>query len=110
MLFLHLSDIHFKRTDIGEPDDPNKALRSDIIKDVKRMRQVIGRAADGILLTGDIAFAGHPGEYDFASRWLEEELCPAAGCKAENVFVIPGNHDVDRKVEADPPRTWLAMR
>jgi 3',5'-cyclic AMP phosphodiesterase CpdA len=102
MLFLHFSDIHFKRTEVGEPDDPNKALRSDIIKDVKRMRQSIGRAADGILLTGDIAFAGHPDEYDFAYRWLEEELCPAAGCKIENVFVIPGNHDVDRKVETDP--------
>jgi hypothetical protein len=35
-------------------------------------------------------------------RWLEEQLCPAAGCKIENVFVIPGNHDVDRKVETDP--------
>jgi 3',5'-cyclic AMP phosphodiesterase CpdA len=102
MLFLHFSDIHFRRTEVGEPDDPNKALRSDIIKDVKRMRQSIGRAADGILLTGDIAFGGHPDEYDFAYRWLEEELCPAAGCKIENVFVIPGNHDVDRKAEAGP--------
>jgi Calcineurin-like phosphoesterase len=102
MLFLHFSDIHFKRTEVGEPDDPNRALRSDIIRDVRRMRQSIGRAVDGILLTGDIAFAGHPDEYDFAYRWLEEELCPAAGCKIENVFVIPGNHDVDRKAEGGP--------
>jgi 3',5'-cyclic AMP phosphodiesterase CpdA len=102
MLFLHFSDIHFKRTDIGQPDDPNRALRSDIIKDVKRMRQVVGRPAECILLTGDIAFAGHVVEYDFAYRWLEEELCAAAGCKIEDVFVIPSNHDVDRKVEAGP--------
>ncbi|QOF72504.1 metallophosphoesterase [Aminobacter sp. SR38] len=102
MLLLHLSDIHFKKTEIGEPDDPNLALRSDIIKDVKRMREKIGKPSDGILLTGDIAFAGHPAEYDFAYQWLEEKLCPAAGCRIEDVFVIPGNHDVDRNVETDP--------
>src|SRR5438128_6791558 len=102
MLFLHFSDIHFKRTEIGEPDDPNQALRSDIIKDVKRMRRIINRNVDGILLTGDIAFAGHQDEYEFAYHWLEEQLCPAAGCQIENVFVIPGNHDVNRKAEAGP--------
>lgn len=102
MLFLHISDIHFKRTEIGQPDDPNLALRSDITKDVKRMQNWIGRPANGVLLSGDVAFAGHPDEYDFAYRWLEEELCPAAGCEIEDVFVIPGNHDVDRNVETDP--------
>jgi hypothetical protein len=30
------------------------------------------------------------------------KLCPAAGCKIEDVFVIPGNHDVDRTVESGP--------
>ncbi len=102
MLFLHLSDIHFKKTEVGQPDDPNLALRSDIIRDVQRMRQEIGRSADGILLTGDIAFAGREEEYAFAYKWLEEKLCPAAGCKIDDVFVIPGNHDVDRNAENDP--------
>ncbi len=102
MLSLHFSDIHFRKTEVGEPDDPNLALRSDIIKDVKRMRAEIGRPIDGIWLTGDIAFAGHADEYEFAYGWLEKELCPAAGCKIEDIFVIPGNHDVDRNMETDP--------
>ncbi|WOH80563.1 metallophosphoesterase [Bradyrhizobium sp. BEA-2-5] len=101
MLFVHLSDIHFKKTEIGQPDDPNLALRSDIIRDVRRMRKEIGRPADGILLTGDIAFAGRAEEYAFAYAWLEEKLCPEAGCKIDDVFVIPGNHDVDRNAEKD---------
>jgi hypothetical protein len=49
-----------------------------------------------------VAFAGKAAEYDFAYEWLERELCPAAGCMIENVFVIPGNHDVDRNAEAGP--------
>jgi 3',5'-cyclic AMP phosphodiesterase CpdA len=102
MLFLHLSDIHFKKTEVGQPDDPNLALRSDLIRDVRQMRKEIGKPADGILLTGDIAFAGRAEEYGFAYKWLEEKLCPEAGCEIDGVFVIPGNHDVDRHAEDDP--------
>lgn len=102
MLFLHFSDIHFRKTEVDVPDDPNRGLRNDIIRDVKFMREKLGRDADGIWLTGDIAFAGQAEEYDYAKKWLEDELCPAAGCSMQNVFVIPGNHDVDRKAENGP--------
>jgi len=102
MLFLHLSDIHFRKTEIGDEADPNLALRSDIIQDVKRMREKIGKAADGVLLGGDVAFAGLASEYQFAYDWLEKKLCPAAGCATGDVFVVPGNHDVDRNAGNDP--------
>lgn len=109
MLFLHISDIHFKSTDVDQPDDPNLGLRSDLIEDVKKMRGEIGRPVSAILLTGDIAFAGKADEYDFAYRWLEEKLCPVAGCSIEDVFVIPGNHDVDRKMESGPAQNAARM-
>jgi len=102
MLLLHISDIHFKQTEVGQPDDPNRALRNDMVQDVKKMRARFGRSANGILLSGDVAFAGKAAEYDFAYSWLEKELCPAAGCHIEDVFVIPGNHDIDRAAEAGP--------
>jgi predicted phosphodiesterase len=105
MLFLHISDIHFKRSDVGQPDDPNRALRNDMIEDVKIMRGRIGRSADGIIISGDIAYHGVSEEYDFAYKWLESELCPAAGCTLANVFVVPGNHDVDRSQEAGPAQS-----
>lgn len=108
MLFLHISDIHFKQVEVGQPDDPNLALRNDMIRDVKAMRQRIGHPADGVLLSGDVAYAGKAAEYDFAYRWLETELCPAAGCTIDSVFVVPGNHDVDRSVEAGP--AFIAAR
>lgn len=100
MLFVHLSDIHFKTKEINRPDDPNAALRDDIIDDVKHMRGEIGRSADAILISGDIAYAGATTEYAYAYDWLRSVLCPAAGCTIEDVFVIPGNHDVDRKQAA----------
>ncbi|WP_136621697.1 MULTISPECIES: metallophosphoesterase [Mesorhizobium] len=108
MLFIHISDIHFKQVEVGQPDDPNLALRNDMIRDVKAMRQRIERPADGVLLSGDIAYAGKAVEYDFAYRWLENELCPAAGCTMDSVFIVPGNHDVDRSVEVGP--AFIAAR
>ena len=100
ILFLHLSDIHFRSKEINRLDDPNAGLRDDIVADVQLMRRNIDRSADGILISGDIAFAGAKQEYEFAREWLKSELCPAAGCEIEDVFVIPGNHDVDRNQAA----------
>lgn len=96
MLFLHLSDIHFRSKEVSRDDDPNGALRDDIVDDVKKMRAKIGRPADAVLISGDIAFAGAQDEYQFATDWLRDLLCPAAGCGMDDIFVIPGNHDVDR--------------
>lgn len=96
MLFLHLSDIHFNSKEINRRDDPNAGLRDDLVEDVKFMRKTLGRPADAILISGDIAFGGGEVEYDFAYKWLDTTLCPAAGCSIEDVFVIPGNHDVNR--------------
>lgn len=101
MIFLHISDIHFKHGEVGEPDDPNRGLRDDMIQDVKYMQARLGPPGM-ILLSGDIAYAGKKEEYDFAYAWLEKELCPAAQCPVEDVFVIPGNHDVDLKAEDGP--------
>ncbi len=102
MLFLHLSDIHFRSKEVSRDDDPNGALRNDIVDDVTRMRAKIGRTADAILISGDIAFAGAEDEYRFATDWLRDVLCPAAGCSMDDIFVIPGNHDVDRSKAALP--------
>lgn len=102
MLFLHLSDIHFKKRDIGRSNDPNLGLRDDLIDDIRKMRARTGGPVDAILISGDIAFAGDEEEYAFALTWIKEKLCPAAECSFENVVVIPGNHDVDRNVANNP--------
>jgi predicted phosphodiesterase len=97
MLLIHLSDIHFRKSEVGSNQDPNHFLRTEILKDVKVQCEKLGKKADAIILSGDIAFAGHPDEYAFATSWLKE-LCGQCGASMADIFVCPGNHDVDRSV------------
>ncbi|OWV96927.1 hypothetical protein ATY81_27575 [Rhizobium sp. R72] len=50
---------------------------------------------DLIFLTGDIAFSGKENEYLHATKFLDE-LLQRTGVGRDRLFVIPGNHDVDR--------------
>ncbi|WP_409321449.1 metallophosphoesterase [Pseudomonas monteilii] len=94
MLLLHLSDIHFRKSEIGTAQDPNFHLRNELLRDVGLQRAKIG-AVDAIVISGDIAFAAAPEEYQFATAWLTR-LCDVAGCDMKSIFVVPGNHDVLR--------------
>lgn len=55
-----------------------------------------GAAAQGILVTGDIAQSGTWEQYVVASRWLDE-LANRIKCPIHRVQMVPGNHDLDRK-------------
>lgn len=98
MLLLHLSDIHFKSPDCLTPEhDPNKPIRTYMLQDINNKITELGGSADAILISGDIAFKGAEEEYSTATTWIDD-LCSAAGCSHERVFVVPGNHDVNRDV------------
>ena len=101
MLLLHLSDIHFRRSEIGTPMDPNFHLRNKLLQDAKDMCRQLDKSPSAILISGDIAFAAHADEYVFALTWLEE-LATSCGTTVENVFVVPGNHDADRSLASKP--------
>lgn len=94
MLLLHLSDIHFRKSEIVTAQDPNFRLRSELLRDVSSQRKKLGPVG-AIIISGDIAFAAAPEEYQFATTWLTA-LCDVAGCDMKAVFVVPGNHDVLR--------------
>jgi len=100
-LLLHLSDIHFRREEVGSALDPNRHLRNELLLDAEQMCLKLGIAPSAVLLSGDVAFAGHPDEYAFALTWLEE-LCKHCQTTPASVFVIPGNHDVVRSITARP--------
>lgn len=95
MLLLHISDIHFREPDCVNPDlDPDRPYRTIMIRDARERASRLGPVG-AILIGGDIAFKGHPQEYEAAKVWINE-LAESCGCPLTRVFVIPGNHDVDR--------------
>ena len=91
--FVHLSDIHFGQERGGTFVHHDDA-RFQLIRDCRKLRDEIG-SADGILITGDVAFGGKREEYDRAGQWIDQ-LVEAIGCELIDVRTIPGNHDVDR--------------
>lgn len=93
--FLHLSDIHFSKRS-SSMYDPDLDLRRELVADAVRVKAKV-RACSGILVSGDVAFSGKADEYAKATGWLSE-LCGLMGCSEEDIWVIPGNHDVDRDV------------
>lgn len=61
---------------------------------------------DLLCFTGDLADWGRPGEYAELTPFLENTWTHM-GVPHAQVFVVPGNHDVDRKVEE---KAWRVLR
>ncbi len=101
--WLHLSDIHIGHggaTHVADQELVLGALRDDV-------KEQIGAGVpkpDVVLVTGDIAFSGAcvaKDEYDRAAKWLGA-IAAAAGLTLDDVYVVPGNHDVQRTVDKPP--------
>lgn len=92
--FVHLSDIHFgqeKGGDLHINDD----VKERLIDDVRHLiAQLPSGQAAGLIVTGDIAYAGKEAEYKAAGLWLDR-VAEAAGCKKTDIQLVPGNHDID---------------
>jgi len=88
---LHLSDLHFKADQGYEQDLITEAL----VAAVARYRSE-GRAPDAIFMTGDIANSGKEPEYTRSSLFFDN-LLAAARLTKRRLFIVPGNHDVDRQ-------------
>lgn len=95
LLLLHLSDIHFHRAS-GDPFDIDGDLRNELLIDAQTVKESLG-PPDAVLIGGDVAYKGAPGEYNFAKDWLSD-LCRTFGRTIEIIWCVPGNHDVDRAV------------
>lgn len=88
--WLHISDFHIKPKSSYDRDRVLGAL----CKSIKHVEERFGRL-DFIIASGDIAFSGKADEYAEATRFLDR-LLNAASLDKSRLFVVPGNHDVDR--------------
>ena len=94
-VFVHVSDIHF-----GQERDHVIHIHNDVKRElIADATAVIAElqtgSAQGILVTGDIAFSGKAEQYDAAGKWLDA-LAEGIGCPIHRVQMVPGNHDLDR--------------
>lgn len=95
VLLVHLSDIHIKSS-------------SDfILKRAGQISEALTNLEDGIegciiVVTGDIAYSGQPGEYALAEQFLVSLrgcLIKTVGVACIPIVVVPGNHDCDFSTE-----------
>lgn len=101
---LHLSDIHMRG-----PHEKELARRERVLGEAwdRNLDDLLAEGPiDLICLTGDIANTGQADEYEDATRFIAR-LRGKIGLDIDRVFVVPGNHDVNRKVSAP---AWRALR
>lgn len=101
--WIHISDIHMGHGDAAHGWDQRLVLE-ELKRDIGRqLKAQPDPAVDAILVTGDIANTGagrRPSEYEEAAAWLAG-VGEAAGVLPGKIFVVPGNHDVDRSADKD---------
>ncbi len=108
MLMLHISDIHFKSPECLDPyQDPDRPIRTRMMTDLDRQVKTLGHIG-AILIGGDIAFKASQDEYTTAWEWIQQ-LAQISGCPLERIFVVPGNHDIDRSTIRNSMATQAAQ-
>jgi predicted MPP superfamily phosphohydrolase len=111
--WLHLSDLHNCKERTGW--DAHRVLRP-LVTDLKTMEKEHDLLPQMIFFTGDAAF-GNIGEpkgstmreqFDGAHELLEQvRRTFLVEIAKENVFIVPGNHDVDRTEVTQDQTSWL---
>ena len=97
--WLHVSDIHFGHGDATHSWD-QKLVLSKLLEDLQHRSELDIPVPNAIFITGDIAFSGAVralDEYDRARDWLNS-IADALHLTSRDVFLVPGNHDVQRDI------------
>ena len=108
--WLHISDLHMCGPMTGW--DANRILAS-LKDDFKKLQDQHQLCPDLIFVTGDIAYGEIPGypieeQFQEAGTLLEEireSFSPSI--PIDNVFIVPGNHDVNRDSVTPDQTDWL---
>lgn len=89
--WLHISDLH-----LGDEDVSSSSMRDDLLTFLSEQ----DKPFDYIFLTGDIRSAGPryagytPEMADYIKR-----ICDVCHIPVEQLFIVPGNHDIDRDAD-----------
>jgi tetratricopeptide (TPR) repeat protein len=101
---LHISDLHERGPREGEPFRRRRVLGEAWKRNLDELLE--DGAIDLVCFTGDIADWGKPEEYGLATGFIEA-LLQWLSLPIDRLFLVPGNHDIDRTKGA---RAWTALR
>lgn len=103
MKILQISDIHWTKRKHWNADFPG--MKARFLVDIKEYIEA-GNEIDYIFICGDIAFKGIKEEYDKALAYIDD-ICKIIGRTREDVYVVPGNHDLDRNAPGSQTREMI---
>jgi predicted MPP superfamily phosphohydrolase len=101
---LHLSDLHERGSREGESWRRRRVLGDAWLRNLDELK--VTGPFDLVCFTGDTADWGLADEYAAVTGFFQETL-QRLGVPPERFFLVPGNHDVCRKVATDD---WQALR
>ena len=93
LTWLHLSDWHQKGSEFDR-----QVVFSALLKDIRERTKINPELEkiDFVIFSGDVAFSGKPEEYQAAKEQFFQPILNALGLKPNQLFIVPGNHDLDR--------------
>jgi predicted MPP superfamily phosphohydrolase len=101
---LHISDLHERGERESEPWRRRRVLGQSWENNLSELLQ--DGPIDLVCFTGDVADWGRSGEYELATGFFED-LLKRLALGRERLFVIPGNHDIDRSIHH---AAWEGLR
>jgi len=98
--WLHLSDWHQ-----GSKEFDREVVRDKLLDDLENRKDISPDLAkvDFIIFSGDVANSAKPEEYQAANEELFDRILKATGLTPDKLFIVPGNHDLDRDDLNDLP-------
>jgi predicted phosphohydrolase len=95
LYWLHLSDLHFG----AKGKEILNQVTLEFYRGLRNLARTTNHPPDLVIVTGDVAFAGRPEEYQQADEFiiqLREELSGIYGSCNPLLVFVPGNHDLVR--------------
>jgi hypothetical protein len=101
--WLHLTDLQIGGQEAYE-------VFSELLEDVEQLRDEVKANLGFVVITGDLTASGAQEEFRVARRLLDQ-LLTTLRLPKENLYIVPGNHDVSKltfpKIEPGEPYTRL---
>ncbi len=105
---LHLSDLHMSQKGLPYL----RRVIDGLLRDLKTVEAEHGAKPHLIVLTGDIINKGENADAEFklVSGELLEPLLGGLGLTQDQLFAIPGNHEINRKKTSEEIELGLDLK